>query len=192
MGLDELIREGECYLRDGHYTEFGDYYINNTIGYAEWTAKSLMLLQSLYPTHPQTNRFDFWVKRNRADKDECGHLIGILKAFYQINPKINDIDYDGDEVSFEKYSGEIVGNGHKLYNLTIDYDPNNLKGYIDDLDGSKNHLYVSLFFELKGANIKDLSFENVSFVINVRLSKITNINPKCQTSRCFQGSELYV
>ena len=88
---------------------------------------------------------------------------------------LNDIDYDGDEVSFEKYSGEIVGNGHKLYNLTIDYDPNNLKGYIDDLDGSKNHLYVSLFFELKGANIKDLSFENVSFVINVRLSKITNI-----------------
>lgn len=95
MGLDELIREGECYLRDGHYTEFGDYCINNTIGYAEWTAKSLMLLQSLYPTHPQTNRFDFLVKRNRADKDECVHLIGILKAFYQINPKIKDIDYDG-------------------------------------------------------------------------------------------------
>ncbi len=54
-----------------------------------------MLLQSLYPTHPQTNRFDFWVKRNRADKDECEHLVGILKAFYHINPKIKDIDYDG-------------------------------------------------------------------------------------------------
>ena len=95
MGLEELIREGEYYIQDVHCSEFGNYYINNTKGYAEWATKSLMLLQSLYPTHPQTARFDFWVKRNGADKDECEHLIAILKAFHQINPQIKDVDYDG-------------------------------------------------------------------------------------------------
>ena len=94
MRLEELIRDGEHFLRCVHHSEFGDY-ITDSKGYAEWATKSLMFLQSLYPTHPQTERFDFWVKHNRADQNECEQLLAILKAFHQINPKIKDVDYEG-------------------------------------------------------------------------------------------------
>ena len=46
-------------------------YIMDNKGYTEWGVKSLMFLQSLYPNHPQTERFDFWVKKNMCDKNEC-------------------------------------------------------------------------------------------------------------------------
>ena len=56
MDLKELITEGESFLMSVRRTSFGDY-IADSKGYAEWGAKSLMFLQSLYPNHPQTERF---------------------------------------------------------------------------------------------------------------------------------------
>ena len=93
MDLKELITECESFLMSVRRTSFGDY-IADSKGYAEWGAKSLMFLQSLYPNHPQTERFDFWVKRNMSDENECEQLIAILKAFHEINPKIAEVDYD--------------------------------------------------------------------------------------------------
>ena len=88
MDLKELITEGESFLMSVRRTSFGDY-IADSKGYAEWGAKSLMFLQSLYPNHPQTERFDFWVKRNMCDENECEQLIAILKAFHEINPLVS-------------------------------------------------------------------------------------------------------
>lgn len=86
----------------------------------------------------------------------------------------NDIDFDEDEISFTNYSGEILGNGYKVSNFTIDYDDSRsgLKGELDDLSNGANHLYVSLFFELKDAVIKDITFDNIIVDINTRNSQI--------------------
>ena len=46
-----------------------------------------------------------------------------------------------------------------------------LKGSLDDLTGSKDHLYVSLFFELKDAEINNLTFEDVSVEISTSLTQ---------------------
>ena len=93
MRLEELIETGESFLRNVNHSDFGDY-IRDSKSYAEWATKSLMVLQSAYPKHPQTERFDFWVKRNRCDVNECEQLIAILKAFYEINPRITGVDYE--------------------------------------------------------------------------------------------------
>ena len=66
MDLKELITEGKSFLMNVRRSPFGDY-IADSKGYAEWGAKSLMFLQSLYPNHPQTERFDFWVKKINAN-----------------------------------------------------------------------------------------------------------------------------
>lgn len=85
-----------------------------------------------------------------------------------------DIDFDEDEISFGEYSGEILGNGYVVSNFTIDYDDSRsgLKGELDDLNGSSNYLYVSLFFELKDAVIKDIEFKDIIVDIDTRNSQI--------------------
>lgn len=86
----------------------------------------------------------------------------------------NDIDFDEDELIFDSYSGEILGNGFTVSNFTIDYDDSRsgLKGEIDDLKNGSNYLYVSLFFELDGAVIKDIKFDNIIVDIDTRNSQI--------------------
>ena len=86
----------------------------------------------------------------------------------------NDIDFDEDEINFGSYSGTILGNNHTVSNFTIGYDDSRsgLKGEITDLTGSSNHLYVSLFFELKDAIIKDITFKDAIVDIDTRNSQI--------------------
>ena len=96
---------------------------------------------------------------------------------------LNDIDFDGRnrEMCFDSYSGEILGNGHKLMNLTVDYNTlkSGLKGELNEdgtLDNSsRNTLYISLFFELEDATIKDLTFENLIIDVDTSLKDIDNI-----------------
>ncbi len=86
----------------------------------------------------------------------------------------NNVDFDEDEINFNSYSGTILGNGYKVSNFTISYDDSRtgLKGEIDDLGNGSNHLYVSLFFELKDAVIKDIEFDNAIVDIDTRNSQI--------------------
>lgn len=86
----------------------------------------------------------------------------------------NDIDFDEDELIFNNYSGEILGNGYTVSNFTIDYDDSRtgLKGEIDDLENGSNYLYVSLFFELKDSYLKDINFDNIVVDIETRNSQI--------------------
>lgn len=87
---------------------------------------------------------------------------------------LNDIDFDGDEMCFDSYSGTILGNNHKVSNFEIDYDTsrNGLQGSLDDLKGSSDHLYISLFFELKDSVIKDITFDNILIDVNTNYSQI--------------------
>ena len=94
---------------------------------------------------------------------------------------MNDIDFDGKEMCFDSYSGEILGNGYKLMNLTVDYNTlkSGLKGEVNPdgtLDNStKDTLYISLFFELENVVIKDLTFENLLIDVDTTLKDINTI-----------------
>lgn len=110
----------------------------------------------------------------------------IVKTYRQLRSAIsknqniyllNDIDYDGDEICFDSYSGIILGNGYKISNFLVDYDSSKsgLQGALDDLKGSSDHLYISLFFELKDVEIKDLTFENVIIDIDTNYRQIKNL-----------------
>ena len=94
----------------------------------------------------------------------------------------NDIDFDGKAISFDDYSGLLEGNGHKIYNATYSVSKEKgdintaLKGDINNPDGSaKTFLYVSTFYELNGATIQNVSFEDITFKIDTKNTKITDI-----------------
>ena len=90
---------------------------------------------------------------------------------------MNDIDFDGDELVFNTYSGLIEGNGYTISNFEIDYNDqkSGLKGDLDDPSSPANFLYVSLFFELKGAIIQNINFSDVIVDISTRNPQIKNI-----------------
>ena len=87
---------------------------------------------------------------------------------------MNDIDLEGEEITYNSYSGTIQGNGYKVLNFRIKYDSTKggLKGPLDDINGTQDHLYVSLFFELKNASFINVSFEEIKIVINTDFSNI--------------------
>ncbi len=90
---------------------------------------------------------------------------------------LNDIDFDGDEICFDEYSGIIKGNGYKVSNFMIDYDDsrNGLVGPLDDLSGSSDHLYISLFFELTDSVIENITFDNITVDLNTSNNRIKYI-----------------
>ena len=87
---------------------------------------------------------------------------------------MNDIDLEGEEISFNSYSGTIKGNGYKVYNFAVKYDSSKggLKGSLEDINGTQDHLYISLFFELKYATFVDINFEEIKIVVNTDFSNI--------------------
>lgn len=87
---------------------------------------------------------------------------------------MNDIDLEGEEISFNSYSGTVKGNGYKVYNFTVKYDSSKggLKGSLEDINGTQDHLYISLFFELKDATFVDINFEEIKIVVNTDFSNI--------------------
>ena len=90
---------------------------------------------------------------------------------------MNDIDFDGDALVFNSYSGLIEGNGYTISNFEIDYNDqkSGLKGDLEDPSSPANFLYVSLFFELKGAIIQNINFSDVIVDIATRNPQIKNI-----------------
>lgn len=90
---------------------------------------------------------------------------------------MNDIDFDGDALVFNSYSGLIEGNGYTISNFEIDYNDqkSGLKGDLEDPSSPANFLYVSLFFELKDATIKNINFTDVIVDIATRNPQIKNI-----------------
>ena len=90
---------------------------------------------------------------------------------------LNDIDCKGKAISYDGYTGIIDGNGHKIYNFEVYYDSSKygLKGPLDDLEGSIDHLYISLFFELKDAVIKNITFDEMIIDVNTSFSLVKYI-----------------
>lgn len=122
---------------------------------------------------------DYEVVRTLSDLKKC---IANNDNIYLAND-INCEDQDSlerEEFSFEKYTGEFLGNNHKISNFNIAYNAakNALRPEIGNADATKNdHLYVSLFYNLENAIIKDVVFENVEINIDIstRLTTISKI-----------------
>ncbi len=87
---------------------------------------------------------------------------------------MNNIDLEGEEISYNLYSGIVKGNGYKVTNFGIKYDSSKggLQGSLDNINGSSDHLYISLFFELKEASFIDVTFEGIKIVVNTDFSNI--------------------
>ena len=83
---------------------------------------------------------------------------------------LNDIDLGGAEINFGNYKNEFIGNGHKITNFKISYNPARTALKEDIEDSSKKSLYISLFGNANGATVKDVTFENVTVEINTTLS----------------------
>lgn len=87
---------------------------------------------------------------------------------------MNDIDLEGEEITYASYSGTIMGNGYTVRNFGVKYDSSKggLKPSLEDTNGTADHLYISLFYELKNANFKDINFEGMKIVVNTDFSNI--------------------
>ncbi len=87
----------------------------------------------------------------------------------------NDINFKAKELSFESYSGEILGNNFKLSNFTIKYNDFTLVDSIDDPNQKNNHVYISLFSELNDTIIKNLTIDDVQIELTTRNKKIVKV-----------------
>lgn len=72
----------------------------------------------------------------------------------------NDIDFSGITLeTAEEYTGQIIGNGYTLKNITLRVNSRKI-----DTDKSKT---IGLFQSLNGAYIEDLNFENMNVTMNI-------------------------
>lgn len=85
-----------------------------------------------------------------------------------------DIDFGGDEFKFSDYTKLFVGNGHKISNFKIVANPVDIEA---DLEGNNTigNIYVSIFHQIKGATIENVSFENVEFLIEKDATRVQNV-----------------
>lgn len=98
---------------------------------------------------------------------------------------MNDIDCGGKALTFGNYTKSFVGNGHTISNFTVSYDAkingtNNYSNkYYDETDSTKKTLGISLFGQCNKAEIRDVTFDNVTYNINVSNDYFTyiGVNP---------------
>lgn len=99
MSLEDLIKQGEVFDGKVHMGRDSKLHVLSSLWATlfEWQNTSLMLLQSMYPNHPQTFAFK---KLIDEDKQQAFYTtyqsqMGILKAFSKLKPSSpNDIDAD--------------------------------------------------------------------------------------------------
>lgn len=88
---------------------------------------------------------------------------------------LNDIDLNGQLFSFQGYTYTLIGNNHKISNFKVSYD-SSLNGLVKDFeDESLLSLHIGIFDNLENATIKDVTFENVQYVVDTYFSRIDKI-----------------
>lgn len=99
VNIEDLIKQGEAFNGKMHNGRDWKLHVISSLwsDLFEWQSTSLMMLQSLYPNHPQTIAFK---KLMDEDKKQAFYAtyqsqMGILKAFSKLKPSSpNDIDAD--------------------------------------------------------------------------------------------------
>ncbi len=88
---------------------------------------------------------------------------------------LNDIDMGGANFSFGDYKGIIQGNGHTISNFSLSYSDLNDDLIADPLDNSKRSLAISLLGKANGAELHNVTFENVSVKLSTANPRIDHI-----------------
>ncbi len=83
----------------------------------------------------------------------------------------NDIDLEGEELSFKDYGKTFMGNGHKVSNFVIPYSVGR-----DSFALIDNIAYASIFGNAEDAVVEDVVLENVTIEFKTGLSTIAGIN----------------
>ena len=99
MSLEDLIKQGEVFDGKVHMGRDSKLHVLSSLWAAlfEWQNTSLMLLQSMYPNHPQTFAFKKLIDEDKQQAFYATYQsqMGILKAFSKLKPSSpNDIDAD--------------------------------------------------------------------------------------------------
>ncbi len=99
MSLEDLIKQGEVFDGKVHMGRDSKLHVLSSLWAAlfEWQSTSLMMLQSLYPNHPQTIAFKKLIDEDKQQAFYATYQsqMGILKAFSKLKPSSpNDIDAD--------------------------------------------------------------------------------------------------
>lgn len=95
---------------------------------------------------------------------------------------MNDVDFGGARVDFMIYNG-IKGNGHKLSNFEIRVTDRKAEG---NFDGSENcFVEVSMFGDIDGGEITDVTVENVSIGVRAQGDRIRQVYfaPLCMRAK---------
>ena len=106
-----------------------------------------------------------YIRVASADDLKMGGRYGFFGSDTSGNPIkgysiANDIDFKGISlVSVEEFSGQILGNGYTLKNISL-----NVKSKKIDNDSSKT---IGLFQNLNGAYIEDLTIQDMEIKMNI-------------------------
>lgn len=99
VNIEDLIKQGEAF--EGKMFKGRDWKLHVISSlwsdFFEWQSTSLMMLQSLYPNHPQTIAFKKLIDEDKQQAFYATYQsqMGILKAFSKLKPSSpNDIDAD--------------------------------------------------------------------------------------------------
>ena len=87
-----------------------------------------------------------------------------------------DIDMAGEAISFDNFKDKtLLGNGHKISNFKVNYSGTR-NDLVEDFDDStKKSLCIGIFGNAEGATVKDVTFENITVVVDTFLSDIYKI-----------------
>lgn len=87
---------------------------------------------------------------------------------------LNDIDMDGAKISFDNCK-QLVGNGFKISNFTVDYSVGRFDLVENLVDEKKDALCIALFGNPEGVEVKDVTFENITVTVDTFLSDVQHI-----------------
>ncbi len=88
---------------------------------------------------------------------------------------MNDIDMEGEPLSFGNYKYILEGNGHKIFNFTIPFSGRRADLLPDLYENEQNSLYLSLFGNMENAIVRNVTFENATLTISTTFSEIYKI-----------------
>ena len=87
----------------------------------------------------------------------------------------NDIDMQGESLSFKNFTKEFLGNNCTISNFVLSYSSTKDSLVSDYEDNSKNSLSISLFGDTNGAKICDVNFTGVTVDVDTVFSQIYKI-----------------
>lgn len=169
--------------------KFGDVYKNDVLSYAD--VRDGYTAIAVYYDAEHTQPFDDSRPHRGGDSSFAEKLyVEYIEGSYRLVKTADDlkglgskgvylldnIDMQGKKFSFDNFTGKtLLGNGYRIYNFTVDYSDSRFD-LVDDFEtDNKKALCISIFGKADGATIKDVTFDNITVVVDTFYSAIDKI-----------------